>query len=495
MLSPSCHRDLNPGRDLPIIGYGAAVADTQNRGYPDSSLLSEITVAIEVHNLISAFLLRLRMKSPFFATLALFARLLPSHSIDTAATDGRDIFFNPDYIDSLRPAQQEGLLLHEVLHAALIHALRRGVRDPKLWNIAADIVVNGIIAQQGVFTLPPEPLRNTTLEHLSVEEIYELLQDQDSKTQKLPHPDLLSQAPVDAGAGAAVGESAPSNCPVEHQQTNTSRHQNDDRSDQSTNHAASNSGPKEDTPAETLAPSSPPAPPTQTQPNASTSQPQSDSLSAAHKAAVEAHWRHALQQATVLARTTSQGHLPAGMDRELGLLTVPQLDWRTYLWRYLVQTPTDFLGFDRRFIGQGLYLEALVGESVRVFVAVDTSGSIDAQALRLFLSEVQGILNAYPHLQCELYFADADAYGPHELDPNSPLPQPQGGGGTSFVPFFDKVDDRWNRLTQAVCVYLTDGYSDFPDVAPELPTLWVVTPGGLALEAFPFGEAVRLLSV
>ncbi len=28
---------------------------------------------------------------------------------------------------------------------------------------------------------------------------------------------------------------------------------------------------------------------------------------------------------------------------------------------------------------------------------------------------------------------------------------------------------------------------------PELPTLWVVTPGGLDLSRFPFGEAIRLL--
>jgi hypothetical protein len=69
-----------------------------------------------------------------------------------------------------------------------------------------------------------------------------------------------------------------------------------------------------------------------------------------------AHWRNALQQAAVVARTVNQGKLPAGMERELALLTSPQLDWRAYLWRYLVQIPTDFSGFDRRFIGRGLYL-------------------------------------------------------------------------------------------------------------------------------------------
>jgi predicted metal-dependent peptidase len=388
----------------------------------------------DTQKIISASLLRLRMKSPFFATLALFARFIPTQQIPCAATDGKDVFFNEDYLRSLPPAQQDGLLLHEVLHAALMHVLRRGVRDSKVWNIAADIVVNGIIFQQSVFELPPGGIRDSTLEHLSVEEIYELLLKQDSSQQSLPNPDLLTQPPNDTES------STPDNDPQQ------------------------------------------------------SSQNSADSLSQSHKAALETHWKNALQQAMVIARTTSQGQLPAGMDRELGLLTSPQLDWRAYLWRYLVQTPTDFMGFDRRFVGRGLYLESLVGESVKVFVAVDTSGSIDNEQLRMFLNEVQGILGSYPHLQCELYYVDAEAYGPHELTPDTPLPKPQGGGGTSFIPFFEKVDERWDRQTQSVCIYLTDGYGSFPERSPELPVLWVVTPGGLDSPQFSFGEAVRLLS-
>jgi hypothetical protein len=49
-------------------------------------------------------------------------------------------------------------------------------------------------------------------------------------------------------------------------------------------------------------------------------------------------------------------------------------------------------------------------------------------------------------------------------------------------------------LSQGVCLYLTDGYSDFPEQPPELAVLWVITPGGLDLAEFLFGEAVRLLS-
>jgi hypothetical protein len=65
-------------------------------------------MTITAQNLISASILRLRMKSPFFATLAMFARFLPtmaygrSETIEcpTAATDGKDIFYNEDFIRS-----------------------------------------------------------------------------------------------------------------------------------------------------------------------------------------------------------------------------------------------------------------------------------------------------------------------------------------------------------------------------------------------------------
>lgn len=393
--------------------------------------------------IISASLLRLRMKSPFFATLALFARFIPSQQLPTAATDGKDIFYNPDYLHSLPVAQQDGLLLHEVLHAALLHVVRQGVREAELWNIAADIVVNGIICKQDVFELPPGRLRSPKLEHLSVEEIYELLlknTDNCLNSLKLLNPDLLNEAPGDVSSDS------------QNQVNNNNSNLNNN-----SNHK--------------------------------------HSLSEKRKAALEEHWQNALQQASVIARTVNQGVLPAGIERELGALNAAQINWRSYLWRYLVQTPTDFSGFDRRFIGRGLYLEALQGENIQVYVAVDTSGSIDNQQLSMFLSEVGGILSSYPHLKCELYYVDAEAYGPYELNSDMTFPKPEGGGGTSFVPFFEKVAQSWDGFTQSVCIYLTDGYGSFPDIAPQLPVLWVVTPGGLELEGFPFGEAVRLLSV
>jgi predicted metal-dependent peptidase len=367
--------------------------------------------------MVSASLLRMHGRSAFFTALALFARFERSEQVPTAATDGRTIFVNPSFLGSLTPPEQDAVLLHEVLHAALLHLPRRGGRDPRLWNVAADIVVNGMLVGEG-YTLPAGGLRDALLERLSVEEVYELLLRRASQAQP-PAGDLLDGPPADAGDGGAGGDGAPD--------------------------------------------------------------------------AIERHWRSAQQQARAIAESSSHGKLPAGIARELGGVEAARLDWRSYLWRYLTRTPTDFQHFDRRFVGRGLYLETLSGDSIDVLVAVDTSGSIDNGAVQAFLSEVRGILRAYPHLRCELYYADSALYGPYTLTPRSALPPPKGGGGTDFRPFFEQAGERHGRWTPSVAIYLTDGYGDFPATPPRLPVLWVVTPGGRDLDAFPFGQAVRLL--
>jgi predicted metal-dependent peptidase len=377
---------------------------------------------------ISASLLRLRIRAPFFATLALFAELRPSAEHPTAATDGREILVNPAYLASLDPPQQDALIIHAVLHAALLHVPRRGLRDETVWNMAADIVVNGIIAAQPGFDIPPDTPRDPELETLSVEEVYELLQFSPERQPPLPGLDLMNNTAA-GGAGDRTGSQGQ----------------------------------------------------------------EGSQLSTGQLAALESHWRNALQQASVLAQTVERGGLPTGMRRELGMLRAAQIDWRAHLWRYLVQTPHDFQGWDRRFVGRGLYLEALEGESVRVYVCVDTSGSVNDEQVRGLVAEVQSILASYPHLKCDLYYADDKLYGPYFLSASGEIPPPMGGGGTDFQPFFLAVDASRNPHESAVCVYLTDGQGLFPSFAPSLPVLWVVTPGGRDVEEFPFGEAVRLL--
>lgn len=145
--------------------------------------------------------------APFFATLLLWAPEEWTHNIPTAATDGRKLLLNPDFIEGLTRKEIAGLLCHEVLHMALRHVKRRGSRNPKLWNIACDVSINGMIVEEakgGYIALPQGGIEMPKLAHLSPEEIYELLL-QEGAAPELGLADLLE--------GEGEGENTPGPTP------------------------------------------------------------------------------------------------------------------------------------------------------------------------------------------------------------------------------------------------------------------------------------------
>ena len=375
-------------------------------------------------------LLRIRGDHPFFGTLALFAEFRVTSDVATAATDGKALWFNPAFVEKQDPTQLCGLVAHELLHAALQHVHRRRERDATLWNIAADIVVNGMIRKDTSYQLPEGGVEDATLAHLSVEEIYEQLNTGKKKLPKILLLDLLP-ALGDNAASEGGQSGAGDGC-----------------------------------------------------------------LGQSRAEQLQRHWRAALQQAGAVARRINRGFGKNGLDglREFVGATNPSLSWREILWQFMVATPYDFGGFDRRFIHRKLYLEDVVGESVEVAICIDTSGSIGGTELGAFIGEVQGILDAYPQIRGTLFFADAALYGPHEFSKDAPMPEARGGGGTAFEPFFDWVALQERGGTQPLCIYLTDGYGSFPQVPPESPVLWVVMPGGLESTGFPFGDVARIVS-
>jgi len=89
------------------------------------------------------------------------------------------------------------------------------------------------------------------------------------------------------------------------------------------------------------------------------------------------------------------------------------------------------------------------------------------------------------------WYADARLHGSHVLRDGDEIPTPMGGGGADFRPFFEMVKSASDART-SLAIYLTDGMV-FPEQPPAVDVLWVVTVGGLALESFPFGEAVRMV--
>lgn len=118
---------------------------------------------------------RLLMKHPFFATLTLSAPLEENKNIPTAATDMRKIVYNPDFIDSLSVDVVQFVVAHEVMHIMFKHGMRRGGRDPVLWNVACDYAINIILKDTG-FTLWEKCLYDRKYDKMTAERIYDLLE-------------------------------------------------------------------------------------------------------------------------------------------------------------------------------------------------------------------------------------------------------------------------------------------------------------------------------
>src|SRR5215469_12739553 len=155
---------------------------------------------------------QLLFSHPFFASLCLRLRFIPD-AVETMETDGRAIYYSEKYVESLSPAELEGVLAHEALHCALGHHCRRGKRTPERWNDACDYAVNPIILTNDL-VLPAGALIKKEYEGLSAEEIYAKL------APESPGGDGSQATQPQAGEGESSPQPPPQ-CQPEEPQSNS----------------------------------------------------------------------------------------------------------------------------------------------------------------------------------------------------------------------------------------------------------------------------------
>ncbi|MCX4748455.1 hypothetical protein OG455_23560 [Kitasatospora sp. NBC_01287] len=132
-------------------------------------------------------------------TLVADAELARAQGIAIAAVNAEagEIYLNPlrHYSDE----EWRFILGHEMLHAALRHGERRGARDPYLFNVAADYVINGWLLEMGVGEMPEGLLHDPELKGLSAEEVYDRIARDQRRIRRLAtlagkgRPDLLGE--------------------------------------------------------------------------------------------------------------------------------------------------------------------------------------------------------------------------------------------------------------------------------------------------------------
>lgn len=95
----------------------------------------------------------------------------------TAATDGKNVYFDPDYLKSLSDDDKIFLLAHELMHIKFKHAFRSidkngQKRDPNIWNETTDAIINANLQRDG-FNIKKGYINEPNAKYYSAEELYQ----------------------------------------------------------------------------------------------------------------------------------------------------------------------------------------------------------------------------------------------------------------------------------------------------------------------------------
>ena len=412
---------------------------------------------------ISGCVTALLRDQPFFGSLALRLPLRADASRETVASDGREIRYSPQWIADTDAHFIETAIARVMLSCALKHHTRRGERDPERWQRASQLVTHALLRDAG-FTLPPDA---EAWEGMSVEQAYDRLsgeQDDDGQDEN----------PPSAGGGASAGASGP-------QPDSGAGGDDDDSSDSGDPAESPGNG---DGPGQDGGTDAPPSfDPSCTgevmdAPGAGGDAGNEGSGEApADITAEEQAWDEAAHQALNLAK--AQGAVPGGVEETIRNAHASLLDWRSLLRRYMLDAAKSDYSWslpNRRFIDSGLYLPSIRSEGIdAIAVIIDTSGSIRADILAAFWTEVCEIATELQPervivLQVDAALQDAAEYAAGDLPDDIAI---RGRGGTDFRPGFAWLDEQ--AIQPGVCLYLTDmECSSYPEAEPGFAVIWVL---------------------
>ena len=116
----------------------------------------------------------------FYASILFKMPMIAKDDVQTMATDGKSIFYNPEWSNTLTDEEMDFVRCHEGMHRVLRHHLRMNNRDSELWNIATDYAINSILKKSGM-TMPKDGLYSREYEGMSAEKIYETLNNSDTR--------------------------------------------------------------------------------------------------------------------------------------------------------------------------------------------------------------------------------------------------------------------------------------------------------------------------
>ena len=198
-----------------------------------------------------------------------------------------------------------------------------------------------------------------------------------------------------------------------------------------------------------------------------------------------------------IAHKKLAGKGAGGLDRALGELIKPKVDWREELREFVksicsAKDTSSWRKVSRRFLSSDVYMPSLVGERIgSIAIGIDTSGSINGNEITRFLSEVNSIAEDVHPQHVDLIYWDSRVANHEVYDEGNVAnivssTKPKGGGGTMVKCLFDYIEEKLPTQPE-VCIIFTDGETPYPE-SPKYPVLWLCTTDIVA----PFGKTVRM---
>ena len=384
---------------------------------PDPNITEEQLeeMRVEVLDRIIVARVGLLLRHPFFGNMATRLRILAADDwLPTAAVDGRNLYFNTQFFNAMSNKEIEFVVAHEILHMVFDHLGRREERNPMLYNIAADYIVNNLLVRDRIGETPKivDCFQDFKYEGWTSEEVYEELFKEAEKNGE----EFLKQ----------LGEMLDEHLDNE----------GEDGEGEDGEEGKDGKG------------------------NSVSKRPAKYSKEEMKK--VKDEVKEAMLNA---AQAAGAGNVPAGVQRMIKELTEPKMNWRELLRQQIQSTIKSDYTFSRPSRkGQmsGAILPGMnFAETIDICIALDMSGSIGNKQAADFLGEIKGIMDEYKDYKIKIWCFDTDVYGEDDFTADDARDITEyeivGGGGTDFMANWKYM--RENDIQPKKFLMFTDGYA------------------------------------
>ena len=454
---------------------------------------------------IAALKRKMLVKYPFFGSVVASVGYKENKDIPTAGTDGETIYYNPEYLESLSVEEQTFVFAHEVCHIAFNHILRSEGKDPKLWNIATDGVINQFLKRDGL-KIAKGGVDIAEAINYDAEQLYEkLLQEKQQRQQQQQNGQGNGQNQENQQQNGGSGQSGDNQQQSQSQQQRSSggrSSQEQDKQSQDQRGGGSGedsqeeekqqdvghdthsmweqavkkhkeeqekSGKKESLLDKLLGKDK------KEKEKSELEKKQEELEGMGEKDAFKKNLEDKKKQLEELKEAISKQASQAGTSTNRDVRTVndigtakPIIDWR-YVLREAIKYDVDW-SYKNATLEDGVVVANLEEQPMpETEIVLDTSGSINEVLLKNFLRECKNILQ---HTKLKVGCFDTEFYGFHEIRTEEDIENMrfEGGGGTDF----DVAVGAFSRRVENKIIF-TDGEASMPDMP--LDAIWIVFGG------------------